>query len=467
MFSHFNTADSLMIIDLSTGDNHAIPVNEEFRYNKAVSALNSQNYDDLKKILYPDQHFSLPGFEMKDNSLYLNGEKLPNVVSLALIHDEEFFYGLYNFWMTSSKRNWSDLKEELVEALENEGYPISDDGFFIATKHYAKNNGDIFFNYNQSHPRYSSLFQRKLKTSEIIEYFCSKNSKKMTKIFNEKVFDKESKEIKTAYFTLMELFADNIKHENLIKLIKETPYNQIAPFRNINTNRIDLCKEFIYTYYRNKDTKIFNMFTPNEKDWTPFNSFIQAVTLLNDLKLKIDIDITRLTFKSFKELYEILLKEERKLKFKPVAIDMPANFPALTKNPKALIIDNEHTLIYPQSNYDLAEWSSKMSNCIRGYTDRANSPDYIIMAIMKGEEMLVNLDFRKDLDGKWYINQFKKYGNRGEESTNFAQKVFKHIKKEIINWKEPPFKKIDGYPLLDYKRFAVAKKFKHIKKLLG
>ena len=468
MFSHFNTEDSLMIIDLSNGENHAIPVNEAFRYEKAVNALNNNNYEELKKILYPDKHFSLPGFEMIDNSLYLNGEKLPNIVSLSLIHNEDFFYGLYNFWMNSSKRNWDSLKEELVTALNNGGYPISDDGFFIATKHYSKDDIGVFFSYAQSHERYRDIFDKKLKIPEIIDSLSCKNSKKLTKVFNNVIFNKESKDIKTSYFTMIEFFSHNIKHENLIKLLEKTPYNQIQCLRNINSRRIDLCIDFLNTYYKNKDQKIINLFESSSKDWNPYNSFIQAVTILNDLKLKIDIDINTLNFKSFKELYELLLREEHKLKHKPKRIDMPSNFPALIKNKKALQIDEEHSLIYPESNYDLAEWSSKMSNCIRGYTDRANDPNFIIMAVMKGEQMLINLEFRKiESDNEWRIIQFKKYGNRGEEGSKLAKKVFNHVKKEIIEWREPPFSKSSNYPLMDYKKYKnIIKNFKSIKKLL-
>jgi hypothetical protein len=421
-----------MIVDTTNGETHSIPEEEEFRYKKASDAISSQNFDSLTEILYPQDFFIFPEFSFIDNSLCLKGEKLPNAVSLNLINNKEQFEGLYNFWVTSTNRNWDEQKKELVTLLNSGGYPITDKGFhFVHFGNVIDN--DVFFKCLVSDPL-NQYFKDKMSLENIIQDVFGTHTKKLEKVILKNFFREGI--VFPEFYTIGLIFSDSLDIQNIIKILSdENKFNNFSILSRLPKERLLQCKSFINKYFKGKDKKLMNFLNkPNA-----VNSLLQSVSLYLDIKDKVDLNLSSLNFNSFQSLHSILSSENHKLRYPLQKIDVPKNFPALVKNKQACLFE-DYNIEYPKSNYDLIKWSAIMNNCIRGYSDVAGSPETLILALTKDGEMFVNMELKLD-NNSWYINQFSKYGNNGIKNSDLAKNVFNHIKKEIIYWKEPQFKK--------------------------
>lgn len=421
------TVDSIIVI--LDGVTHTVAKGEEFRYNKLLNLLESNKTptkQELNPILNPQEHFPLPGFEMIDGSLHLKGNKLPNDLGIYITQNSDYFVSLYNFWLNGEHRDWESNRSLLLNVLNNGGYPLTEDGFYMAHSGEVISN-DVFYSYALLPTRYQNLFKEKQPLTKIIENVLGQCSKKMKSTILKRCF-KDGQILPNA-FIIGNLFNECLEHQNLIKFIDQDFIHTTRII--VFDERIELIKDFLKEF-KGRDKRIFNLFSSRED----FNNLSQAVKIYNEIKSKISIDIHELEYKTMDDLYQKLLKESRKLEHLPQDVNMEKNFPALMENPNVFDLNKNFFLIYPKTNHDLIEWSSKMNNCIRGYFSDAQRPDVIIMALMskKDKSMFVNFDFRQNADGTWRIREFKKRHNEHYESSKLAQETLKFVQKEIIEW---------------------------------
>jgi hypothetical protein len=134
---------------------------------------------------------------------------------------------------------------------------------------------------------------------------------------------------------------------------------------------------------------------------------------LKNKNLNIDLQAANFTA-DIDAIHKYLNHEVKKLKNPEIELHMEAQFP------KALSIVghsiNELDALIPKTNYELVEWSQKLSNCLHSYTDTVKTGRAAIVGFCdKKGKMIYSLEI---INGA--VTQFRSKGNNAPDETDFC-----------------------------------------------
>lgn len=93
-----------------------------------------------------------------------------------------------------------------------------------------------------------------------------------------------------------------------------------------------------------------------------------------------------INFTSFKELHDVLARDQRKMKDpeKPIkytgkAAKLPGDY-------------GGYRIVAPKTTYDLVDWGNEMVNCIGGYGYQAVNGSTLLYAVYKGKDLIGNME---------------------------------------------------------------------------
>lgn len=70
-------------------------------------------------------------------------------------------------------------------------------------------------------------------------------------------------------------------------------------------------------------------------------------------------------------------------------IPLPKGYEGLQYQP---LEGTDYTIVFPESNFKMIEWSNHMQNCISGYADQATRDEFIYLGLYKDGELVVNVE---------------------------------------------------------------------------
>lgn len=91
-------------------------------------------------------------------------------------------------------------------------------------------------------------------------------------------------------------------------------------------------------------------------------------------------------FTSFKELHNVLARDERRLQEPLIELGYTGKAKKLVGN------HGEYRIIAPKTNHDLIDWGTQMRNCIGGYGYHVASGQSALYAVEKDGEMIANIE---------------------------------------------------------------------------
>lgn len=116
-----------------------------------------------------------------------------------------------------------------------------------------------------------------------------------------------------------------------------------------------------------------------------------------------DFALRDLSFGSFRELHDVLAREQRKAKNPKIDIEYTGPAAELPGE------YGEYRIVAPTDSWAVDEWGDLMSNCISGYSRRAASQDTLLYGVYRGSELVANMELKPNGDVKQLLGKF----NRG------------------------------------------------------
>lgn len=99
-----------------------------------------------------------------------------------------------------------------------------------------------------------------------------------------------------------------------------------------------------------------------------------------------DYALSDLSFASFKELHDVLSRDQRKLKEPNFDIEYKGKAKKLTGDYEG------YRIVAPKSNHDLVDWGTQMSNCIGGYGRAATAGQSLLYGVYEGDSLIANME---------------------------------------------------------------------------
>lgn len=401
----------------------------DLRYPQIKEAIESGATDDILSLVDPTRVLNKEGFVVKDGLVYFKDEPIPTILGNKFLEfklSKVSFISLVNFWLNLKKRaDFDSCKETIVSMLSKEAYPVTTDGFYVVYRDNYASQGVTsklipFFNYSGSY--YASHFEKKMTLENIIVEVFGFNSKKLQKLVVQGLFVPGQSHLCDRVFHYGTAFKGLLSPNNLFTLMEKDVFKtlrtgSLEEFRLLNT----FLSEFAKTKEGSiSEKKILNLFDQPAS----MRDLADALTRYNELKKRsVTINIQADTLKNISDVAEYLKREIRKIENPEIELEIEKFFPVASKLDN-VVIDN-FKIVLPRTNYDLAEWSEIMSNCIRGYAQKVKSGQSLVMAVVdsSSNRMIYNIEISNRR-----IVQFSAKGNSAPNS-NDENLIKKYLEK--------------------------------------
>lgn len=436
--TYFNLANSLVIrLDGKTYTLHKT----DHRYPKIQEAIESKNFENLFDLIDPTRVLNQQGLEVKSGVVYFKGEPIPTILGDQFLEfkiDQISFMALLNFWLNLKNRtDFEGSREHIITLLQQKGYPVTEDGFVIAYKDETdgvatkfdarKKIVTPFFNYSKTNQRIKAMFDKKKTLNQMLEEVFGFCSKKLVKLATEKVFKSGNPYVSDDFFNYGIAFKGILSPNNLFTVIEKGLYPCGQGTIGQHSNMNDFWQEFAKTKEGQiSEKKILNLLG------TKFHAhnLLMCGDMWHHLKGKAEnISLEHEDFTAnVEKIFRYLEREVKKLKNPEFDLKITENFPQLKELEAAKL--EGFNFVLPKTNYDLAEWSRIMKNCIgtHGYDKSVLNGKTIVFAIVDATgKMRYNLEI---VDGK--VRQFRSYHNGRPEKEDYEKIMDILLEKEII-----------------------------------
>lgn len=129
-------------------------------------------------------------------------------------------------------------------------------------------------------------------------------------------------------------------------------------------------------------------------------------------------------FKDIHHLHNIFMRDAARLRTKEFEFNHPKNIELL----HGVQLDDGLSIIIPQTNHELADWSNLMSNCVGSYAYEIKNKKIKVIGILQNNKLLYNISIRR---GK--LEQFLGPHNQNPEKEHYNNVVKFLENKEIIS----------------------------------
>jgi hypothetical protein len=137
------------------------------------------------------------------------------------------------------------------------------------------------------------------------------------------------------------------------------------------------------------------------------HGFHDSITMFRTLRgYNPDLMLSDLTFGSFRELHDVLAREQRKAKNPRFEIEYTGPAAELAGE------YGEYRIVAPADSWTVDEWGDLMSNCIAGYSRAAKTQSTLLYGVYKGSELVANMELKPNGDVKQLLGKF----NRGVDA---------------------------------------------------
>lgn len=420
---------------LQVGDQSYNISKTDERFKALSEAILSKNLESIPFLINADNLLAQEGFTVQDGLVCFKGEVLPSILSNEFLNYKKNgtdFYALVNFWFNLKNReSFKNSEDLIVQLIQCNGYPVTKDGFVIVFKNYRndhekinlKNDGATrFYDYSYLQPHYSSFFDKRKELGDLIEAVFGFNTKKLYKMVYEDMFRLKDSRVNSNILNYGVALKDVMTPNNLFLVIEKKllPKEMFAvqTYQNMNVffKALSKTKEGATS-----EKRILNLLSKK------YNSHhLEAIANMYDaMKDMVEINFAEIDFADFGAIYEFLVNEQKKLKNPDFALKIDENYPK-AQELNNLEVDNLKIVI-PKTNYELAEWSQVMSNCIHSYGQRVRKGQCLVMAICDDKgKMLYNIEITGES-----IRQFNGYQN-GAPNSGHKAKILDLLKKKGI-----------------------------------
>jgi hypothetical protein len=434
---YFNLANSIVLrLDGKTYTLHKT----DHRYPDIQKALDEKNYEGIFNLVDPTKVLNQEGFEVKSGVIFYKNEAIPTILGdqfLTFKINKVSFMSLVNFWMNLKNRtDFEHSREHIITLLQQRGYPVTEDGFIIAYKEEKeipevkfdprKKIVTPFFNYGRTSNRIQSMFDAKKTLTQMCEEIFGFSSKKLLKLAVEKVFPQGNPFVKEEFFNIGIAFKGVLSPNNLFLVIEKNLY----PAHLGNTGSHVAMNDFWLEFGKTKEGQISEKRILNllQTKYHQHNLLAcgEAWSVLKDKNLNLDLSNADFTA-DVEKIYRYLEREVKKLKNPEYDLKIESVFPKLAQVKDAKVEDL--TVVLPKTNYDLAEWSRVMSNCIHGYGQRVLKGETMVLAVCDDKgKMIYNLEI---VNGR--VVQFRSKNNGRPEKQDYDKIMDFLFEKEIIH----------------------------------
>lgn len=401
----------------------------DHRFKPVCDAIHANKLDLLPDLLDINKSLNLQsGLAVKDGMMFFKDDIVPSAVADKFIDfkmNNVPLKPLLNCWLNIQyNEKFKNInKDKVFEILSRpDSYSLTSDGFFIIYKdgdrHSSSNKERVnreelkdtpFFDYSSLDPFYREMFDKKMGLEEIVSEVYGVCSPKLLKLIVEKLFDKTNQILKISCLSHGYAYRDLLSLNGMMSMFEEDLMDShyVDPYWYKKAN----------TFLKNfTEKKVLNFFRKEKEQKTRY--FAQVVDLYDYLKEKVNLDVTK--FLTFREVYEFLKREEKKLKYAEVQFNnLGEAYSKLMEKPFELSINTKENpevleLVFPHNNYQLIDWGQELNNCIGSYGESVKRGQTMVAAVMnKDGKLLYTLEVAQ---GR--IRQFVQ--NRNHYITNQA-----------------------------------------------
>lgn len=407
------------------------------RYNEAIALIKENNLDHLINLVDPTINLGLKDFSIEHGLVKYKNIELPSLLGDKLNQfPKESYLSLVNFYINLIKRNdFEKSKQNVLEMLNKDGYPLTEDGFIIVYNGYDLKWYDEAMNKDKTVPFYSysgcirevkDLLQKKKNLESICLEIFGFFSKKLNKIVLDRSIHTKSLKFNSDVFKYGIIFKTLLNKDKILFLIDNNIF--FDSIKSLGEEDCIILKDFLTKF---NEEKIYNFFIKAkdvDQEKISLNQLVSSYKFLKDKKVEITNEDFK-NIKSFKEACDFLKKETFKLNNPIVDLRIKENFNFLYKI-KDLKLNDDLEVIIPEDNIVLWEWSKKMSNCIFSYTNRIVKGECFVLGVYsrKLDKIIYNIEI---FDYK--INQFVKKLNNPVDSNSLDYRlVFDFLKNNKI-----------------------------------
>lgn len=398
----------------------------DHRYPRLMTAIEASDYMEMETILDPTKVLNSEGFEVRNGLIYFKEQPIPTILGNQFLDfkiDKISFMAMVNFWFNLKNRaDFEDSKEYIIHMLQNQGYPVTEDGMIIV---YKQENGEKevrfdtskkvitpFYNYSKLSATFKNLFDAKKNIEQINQEVFGFNSKKLQKLVLERAFVKGVHYVQEEIFRVGLVLKNLLNPNNLFNVIEndllKTSYGTITQNKELH--------EFLTAYGKSEngnhsEKKIINLLNQKSRGEVLFEiaGFYHKL-----IKNGIDVDFKVIDLAAnIQKIHEYLQREANKLEHPCFDLNLAVHFP---EEMKAEVLKvNGLTLVYPKDNYELVEWSQKLANCLWDYGNRCKKGEVLIVGFKDEEEKMVYA--LEVVQGE--VRQFRKYDNKAPREEDF------------------------------------------------
>jgi hypothetical protein len=431
---------------LNIGDKSYSILNTDTRYEQIHNILKTEDHSEILSLLQSNT-LKDENLSVKDGIIYFKGQPLPTFFGnhfVDLKKENASLSAAANVWFNLKRRLTFEQAEAVItKMIELNGYAVTEDGMYIVySSKSAKNitmpsiTGVYFFCYG-SYCQLSSYFDQKMSFEKIVEEKFGFFTKKMYQLVLNNTFNKTNGTINTEVFKYPVALAGLLSKENVVDLIELNPplISKYSDSKKLN--------DFLHLISKTKDQKvnekkILNIFKNPESGSKYIPDSIGMIESLH--KGEKVLDENQFRELSVSALHDYLSVELKKLTQPMYELKIEENFPEVKTMMKALSKQESRIakgkqkkevkfkVIIPKTNYDLDNWSTKMTQCIHSYSSRVRDKECVVFAILDAKNpnnMLYNISvFNKK------IREFTGKGNRSPDPKDQAmvEKIFRRWK---------------------------------------
>jgi hypothetical protein len=129
--------------------NHVVSA-DNASYTEIVRAIKEKRWVDIPSLVDKAKQLEKKSdgkFELRDGLIYINGELVPNSISTKIMSymNQGFpFEPIVNFWDSLSKNPSYRARNALLDFLDQNGHPLTEDGCFVAYKRVTEQYFDFY-----------------------------------------------------------------------------------------------------------------------------------------------------------------------------------------------------------------------------------------------------------------------------------------------------------------------------------
>lgn len=391
---------------------------DNIRYHEALKAIDEGKLDDLVSIVDPTVRLGTEGFSVVDGLVKYRDELLPSVLGDQFLRykvEAVSFLSLVNFWMNLKHRvDFEKAKEKVVQMLGMNAYPLTKDGFIIVYRGEDHNwynrpiNGDVeipFYSYASCRSSTKTQLEERKTFEEICLNEFGFFSKKLNKLVLDHCLDKKNLKFSDDVFKYAIIFKDIFSQENLVNFIEKKTFQDV--FLRLSEGECQNLRTLLKNFTEKKIINFFTKFKDADEEKAVKNSVGQAGLAYLTLKRN-NINIEMHRFQSFSELFTYMQREIYKLNHPLFDLNISTHFP-MVNNILDKNINEELSLVIPETSHDLTVWSNEMSNCIGGYAKSVSSGGTLVLGVFNKKEnkLIYNIEINN-----FAIRQFVRSRNQ-------------------------------------------------------